>query len=186
MVERAGFTPGIDRAAIEYQVLEFGRDGGAGSAAGNPSIGVEVPALTEAQLGTVVRTVREARERVLARMSTSDVITLVDRAIARLLDRNDPYRRKAEVLLPAITGYDREMVRLGLTEYLMTFRAHELQRFVAEDFANPMVLDSFQPTPKGGFLRALGPEILTHVWSGNVPAPSNSSRRNSAAAPLSA
>jgi hypothetical protein len=46
----------------------------------------------------------------------------------------------------------------------------QLQRFVAEDFANPKVLDEFQPRTQGGWTRAFGPELLVHVWAGNVPA----------------
>ena len=41
---------------------------------------------------------------------------------------------------------------------------------MAEDFANPKVLDGFQPTPKGGAVRAFGPDLLVHSWAGNVPA----------------
>jgi hypothetical protein len=40
---------------------------------------------------------------------------------------------------------------------------------VAEDFANPGILDEFQPLPKGGFARARGPDLLLHIWAGNVP-----------------
>ena len=74
-----------------------------------------------------------------------------------------------EDLLPAITGYDREMLRLGLTEYLKSFRKPELKRFLAEDFPNPAILDDFQPLTKGGYGRAYGPEVLAHIWAGNVP-----------------
>src|SRR5574337_361447 len=62
------------------------------------------------------------------------------------------------------------MVRLGLNAYLRTFRAPQLARFVAEDFADPALLDAFRPRPNGGFARALGPGLLVHVWAGNVPA----------------
>ena len=76
----------------------------------------------------------------------------------------------AQRLLPAVSGYDAEMVRVALTGYLQAFRAPQLHRFVAEDFANPKVLDEFQPAAKGGFVRAYGPGLLVHSWAGNVPA----------------
>ena len=69
-----------------------------------------------------------------------------------------------------MTGYDEEMIRLALTSYLKSFRKHELQRFLVEDLGNPLMLDDFQPRVKGGFSKALGPDLITHVWSGNVPA----------------
>jgi hypothetical protein len=61
------------------------------------------------------------------------------------------------------------MVRLGLNACFKTFRTPQLQRFVAQDFGNPKCLDEFQPSPKGGMVRAVGPELLVHVWAGNVP-----------------
>ena len=95
--------------------------------------------------------VRAHTMRYLAQYSVGRVVDIVDQAIARLLDRSDPYRRRMEDLLPAITGYDREMLRLGLTEYLKSFRKPELKRFLAEDFPNPAILDDFQPLTKGGY-----------------------------------
>jgi hypothetical protein len=61
------------------------------------------------------------------------------------------------------------MVRLGLTGYLKSFRSPQLQRFLSEEFANPNILDAFQPAMKGGFVRAYGPDLLLHIWAGNVP-----------------
>ena len=69
-----------------------------------------------------------------------------------------------------MTGYDEEMIRLALTSYLKSFRKHELQRFLVEDLGNPLILDDFQPRVKGGFSKAVSPDLITHVWSGNVPA----------------
>ncbi|MEM7408006.1 MAG: acyl-CoA reductase [Pseudomonadota bacterium] len=162
MMERAGYLPGLDGANVEYQVLNYTR--------GDLRVEVEVPALSDEQLVRVINTVRDARERILAPMRTDEIIAVIDAVIGRLLDRDDPFRRKAEELLPAVTGYDAEMVRLGLTDYLKTFRAPDLKRFVSEDFANPGLLDGFEAAPKGGFVRALGPPVLAHVWAGNVPA----------------
>jgi hypothetical protein len=62
------------------------------------------------------------------------------------------------------------MVRICLNSYLQTFRALQLQRFVIEDFANPKLLDEFQARPKGGWSKAIGPDLLVHIWAGNVPA----------------
>ena len=61
------------------------------------------------------------------------------------------------------------MIRLSLTDYLKTFRKPQLQRFINEDFANPKILDDFQPIMKGGFAKAFGPDCLLHIWAGNVP-----------------
>jgi hypothetical protein len=130
---------------------------------------VSVPRLTPAQLAALAQHVRRRGGAQLKPMPVAQIIAAIDRAIERLLNPADPCRLELELLLPRITGFDAEMVRLGLNAYLKTFRAPQLQRFVAEDFPNPKLLDEFQPRPKGGMARALGPELLAHVWAGNVP-----------------
>lgn len=159
---RAGYLPGIDPADIAWQVLPF--------AQGSARLEVEVPVLTPAQMGALALRVREAAARHLQPMAVEQIIAVIDQAIARLLDRRDPLRRQAEALLPLVSGYDAEMVRLGLTGFFKNFRAPQLRRFVAEDFSNPLVLDGFQPAAKGGAVRAFGPGLLVHSWAGNVPA----------------
>lgn len=158
----AGYLPGLRDDEVQWNVLHFERDG--------VRLEVSVPVLTAAQMQALADRVREASDRHLRRMPVAEIIDAIDRAIARLLDRNDPYRQQAEAWLPVVSGYDADMVRLGLTGFFKTFRAAQLRRFVAEDFANPAVLDGFQPAPKGGAVRAFGPDMLVHSWAGNVPA----------------
>ncbi|GAB2487548.1 acyl-CoA reductase [Comamonas humi] len=158
----AGYLPGLREDEVQWQVLPFEREG--------LQLEVSVPVLTAAQMQALAQRVRAAASRHLRTMAVAEIIDVIDRAIARLLDRNDPYRREAEAWLPVVSGYDADMVRLGLTGFFKTFRAAQLRRFVAEDFANPAVLDGFQPAPKGGAVRAFGPDLLVHSWAGNVPA----------------
>ena len=158
----AGYLPGLARQDVQWQPLVFE------SAAGR--VEVEVPVLSAQQMTALACRVRQASRRHLRTMTVSQIVAVVDQAIARLLDPEDSYRQQADQLLPIITGYDPEMVRLGLTSFFKTFRAPQLQRFVAEDFSNPKLLDEFQPRPKGGAARAFGPELLFHSWAGNVPA----------------
>lgn len=157
----AGYLPGLRAEDVQWHTLGFG--------AGAQRVDVTVPQLTEAQLAALATHVRGHGGAQLKAMPVSQIIAAIDRAIERLLHPADPYRLELELLLPRISGFDAEMVRLGLNAYLKTFRAPQLQRFVAEDFANPKLLDEFQPVPKGGMARAYGPELLVHVWAGNVP-----------------
>lgn len=154
----AGHLPGLSEAEVGWTGLPFG------------ALTVRVPVLQPAQAQALARRVRAAAAQVLRPLPVSQVITLVDAAVTRLLDPADPFRREAERLLPVVSGYDAEMVRLGLNGFLQRFRAPQLHRFVAEDFANPKVLDEFQPAVKGGAVRACGPGLLLHSWAGNVPA----------------
>ncbi|MCS3507627.1 acyl-CoA reductase [Achromobacter sp. JUb104] len=158
----AGYLPGLASADVQWQTLPFEQDG--------RRVDVAVPVLTALQMQALAQRVQQASARHLKTMTVSEIIDVIDRAIARLLDPSDPYRRQADALLPIVSGYDAQMVRLGLTGFFKTFRAPQLHRFVAEDFANPKVLDGFQPTPKGGAVRAYGPQLLVHSWAGNVPA----------------
>jgi hypothetical protein len=159
---RAGYLPGLDAADVAWTPLAF--------AQGDVRLEVLVPVLSAAQMTALAARVRRAAGCVLKVMTVAEIIDVIDRAVARLLDRDDSMRQQADAWLPVVSGYDRDMVRLGLTAYLKTFRAPQLRRFVAEDFANPLVLDGFQPTPKGGAVRAFGPDLLVHSWAGNVPA----------------
>jgi len=160
---KAGYLPGLGDEEVQWQTLDFeSRDG--------QVLEVSVPVLTAPQMQALACRVRKAAAIHLRPMPVAEIIDAVDRAMARLLDRNDIYRQQAEAWLPVVSGYDADMVRLGLTGFFKTFRAAQLKRFVAEDFANPAVLDGFQPAAKGGAVRAFGPDLLVHSWAGNVPA----------------
>lgn len=161
MIEHSGYLPGLSDNEVQWQTMCFGD-------AANP-LEVLVPTLDDLQVQALVDRVCTASRAHLKTLPVAQIVDIIDRAVSRLLDRNDPYRQKAEKILPIVTGYDTDMIRLGLTGYLKTFRKPELKKFLAEDFANPLLLDDFQPMPKGGFARAFGPDILTHIWAGNVP-----------------
>ena len=161
MSERACHLPGLDPKALNWETLSFDRMGS--------DISIDVPILSASDIHTLANHVRTHARRYLANSSVNRIVDVIDQAIDRLLDRDDPYRCRMEDLLPAISGYDREMFRLGLTEYLKLFRKPELLRFLSEDFPNPAILDDFQPLAKGGYGRAFGPEVCAHIWAGNVP-----------------
>jgi hypothetical protein len=158
----AGYLPGLRTEDVAWHTLAFGAAG--------ESLEVRVPMLQPAQLAALAKRVKSASAQHLKRLPVSRIVQILDEAVARLLDPADPCRQELERLLPAVSGYDAEMVRLGLDGFLQTFRAPQLHRFVAEDFANPKVLDEFQPALKGGAVRAFGPGLLVHSWAGNVPA----------------
>ncbi|AGT32453.1 acyl-CoA reductase [Geobacillus genomosp. 3] len=162
MREYAGYLPDIGDEPIETRVLTFEKNG--------ETVEVEVPLLTVGQLNKVAEKVKQASARVLPSFSVMEMVELLGRAVEQLLDRRHPVRQKAERVLPIVTGYDAEMVRLGLTSYFKTFRKPQLQRFLVEDFETPLLLDGFQPRAKGGFSKAVGPELIVHIWAGNVPA----------------
>ena len=161
MAELAGHIPGLPAETVEREILRFEGWG--------RRVEVAVPALDADRARALAARLRDARADYLAGLATAEIVDILDRATGLLLDRGHPLRYRAEELLPAVTGYDPETVRLGLTDFLKTFRGPQLATFVAEDFANPAMLDSFQPLRKGGYGRALGPSLVAHIWAGNVP-----------------
>lgn len=158
MREIAGYIPELKEDTFEKKILKF------------QDLEVEIPLLTEEQMKKVIETVKKGTEETLKKLTVIEIVHIIDQAIGRLLDRGSVYRQKAEKLLPIVTGYDEEMIRLSLTSYLKTFRKQELFRFLVEDLGNPLLLDDFQPRVKGGFSKAVGPDLITHIWAGNVPA----------------
>ena len=161
ITEKAGHVPSFLIDEIEWKKLKFSKN--------SQSLALEVPILTTEQCERLTRHIKASSAGFLKKQTTNVIIELIDVAIERLLNRDDPIRRKAEQLLPLITGFDAEMIRLSLTDYLKTFRKPQLQRFINEDFSNPKILDEFQPIMKGGFAKAFGPDCLLHIWAGNVP-----------------
>ncbi|ARF14403.1 acyl-CoA reductase [Sporosarcina ureae] len=161
MMERAGYFTQINEEDVSYEIKTFQSHG--------KELQVQVPVLTTEQLLQIADGVKKASD-ILKSFSVSELVHIIDQVIARLLDRDNPYRKKAEALLPIITGFDEEMVRLGITAQLKTFRKPQLQRFLVEDFGNPLALDDFQPRAKGGYSKAIGPQLMTTIWAGNVPA----------------
>ena len=153
--EKAGHVPSFLVDEIQWKKLEFSEN--------SKSLALEVPILTAEQCDRLTGHIKTNSAGFLKKQTTNAIIELIDAAIQRLLNRDDPVRKKAEQLLPVITGFDAEMIRLSLTDYLKTFRKPQLQRFINEDFANPKILDEFQPIMKGGFAKAFGPDCLLHI-----------------------
>ena len=161
ITEKAGHVPSFLIDEIEWKKLEFSKN--------SQSLILEVPILTSKQCDRLTGHIKVNSASFIKKQATNTIIEIIDVAIERLLNRDDPIRQKAEQLLPLITGFDAEMIRLSLTDYLKTFRKPQLLRFINEDFSNPKILDEFQPIMKGGFAKAFGPDCLLHIWAGNVP-----------------
>jgi hypothetical protein len=158
---KAGYLPGLTDADVAWHSVSFG--------SGAEQLDVDMPMLSPAQLTAMSERVRTHSAVHLQSLSTAQIIDIISRAIARLLDKKDVYRIEAERLLPRLTGLAPDMLSLSLSAYLKTFRKPQLQRFVAEDFPNPAQLESFTPRSTGGWSKAVAPDLLVHVWAGNVP-----------------
>lgn len=158
-VEYGGYLPPkAKQMEIKKRVLSFKK--------GEEELHIHMPYPAPEQIqqfGSIMKT------SAVQTMDTTEIIQAVSKVIDLLLERNHPVRIKAEMLLPIITGYDAEIIRLGLTQSLQTFREHELHRWLAVNFHSLSILDRFEPLQHGGYTKAIGPQLTAHVWAGNVP-----------------
>lgn len=130
---------------------------------------LRTPTLTPADVSQTVAAVGAAREANLRHIPIDDIVTVLDSVIQLWMSPSYTLRQVAEELLPILTGYDENVVRIELKRFLRGFRKQMLYRFLMEELPNPSVLDGFRPRVAGGLTRAFGPSLTFHVFSGNVP-----------------
>jgi hypothetical protein len=128
-----------------------------------------VPQLSPAQMQSLCAHLRGPARAALRLLPVREIVQAIDAAIHELLDASSDAHRMLLAGLPAITGFSPEMVRANLQASLRTYRAPQLQRFIAEDFGGSDALDGFTPRPNGGLSHAEGAPLISHVWAGNVP-----------------
>jgi hypothetical protein len=163
LVQPYFFPPGFEPQTHEEMTLTFGDEAEA--------LRLSLPVLTPAALEALSLRLLEAQEAHLARRPIADIVEVIDQAVQRWLDPHSVYRQQAEAWLPAITRYSPAMIRHGLDTLLQALRKEALWRLLQAEFGDPQVLDTFRPRPHVGSLtRAYGPRLVTHIFSGNVPA----------------
>src|SRR5438477_1085300 len=114
-VRRAGWLPGLRTADISsLSTQDF------------PDIQIQTHRLTPAGLAAQMERIAAARDDYLAGLPVRRIVQVLDRVASRWLDPASPYRREAEALLPAITGYAEPAIRKGISSYLATLRAENL------------------------------------------------------------
>lgn len=128
-----------------------------------------VPQLSPAQMQSLCAHLRGPARAALRGLPVREIVQSIDAAIHELLDASSEAHQCLLAGLPAITGFSPEMVRVNLQASLRTYRAPQLQRFIAEDFGGSDALDGFAPRPNGGLSHAEGAPLISHVWAGNVP-----------------
>lgn len=130
---------------------------------------VLVPRLSAAQLQALCEHLRGPGRQALRALPVRETMQAIDATVQVLLDPVSPEHQTLLHWLPRVTGFSAEMVRVNLNATLRTYRAPQLQRFIAEDLGSAELLDGFAPRVTGGLTHAEGAALLTHVWAGNVP-----------------
>jgi len=137
---------------------------------GEGAFALRVPLLTPELVREQVRALAAARARGLERRPVAEIVAVIDRVAARLLNPRDELRTTAERALPALTRYSPAMVRRVLDRMAADWRAEPLHELLRAELGDPGVLDGFRPDARGhGRVAAFGPALAAHVFSGNVP-----------------
>lgn len=129
---------------------------------------VFAPALSPRDVADAARAAREAGQVLRAR-STSEIVGLIDHVARRFLDPDDPIRTEALRWLPEVTGYSPAMCTRVLDRMAADWTDPALRRLLRAELGNPRVLDDFVPHARGQRVRAIPPDLVLHVLSGNVP-----------------
>jgi hypothetical protein len=147
---RSYYLPGIERQ-IATETRQVG------------GTQVEVARLDPTHLPAVIERLRAAGRR-LCRRSAENVLASIDRIVTNWLQPDYHLRRVAEELLPAATGFSPQMIRHGLPLLLEPLRSSRIRALLEDEFRDARVLDGVCAGR-----RALGPALITHVMSGNIP-----------------
>jgi hypothetical protein len=120
-------------------------------------------ALSPTELQVALDAARRAAARLKAR-SIDEVLVPLDRVIAAWLEPNSAWQQRAQAVLPAATGFSQAMIRHGLPLLLAPLRIDAVRGLLREELGDFRVLDA----ARGG-RRAVGPSLIAHVLSGNIP-----------------
>lgn len=155
-VVEAWHIPGLEAHDLDgWHTLEYG------------NVTVRVPELGADRIAAIADRLRDSRSA-LVEVPIERVIEAIDEAAAALATDGD-LRGVAERVLPATTRYHPTMARLVLDRMTEDWRQDALERLVQTELGD-RTLDDFTEGPGPGRRRlAHGPELLFHVFAGNVP-----------------
>lgn len=120
-------------------------------------------ALDPCELQAALDAAQHAAARLKAR-SLDEILAPLDRVITGWLEPDSAWRQRAQTVLPAATGFSPAMICHGLPLLLAPLRSDGVRGLLCQELGDSRVLD----TPHGG-LRAVGPTLMAHVLSGNIP-----------------
>ncbi|MFQ5882427.1 MAG: acyl-CoA reductase [Candidatus Methylomirabilales bacterium] len=127
---------------------------------------LEMPVMTPTLLAEVIGHLAEARERIRKRKA-QEIGHSLSEVFTRWQDRTDPFRRTAEVALPAVTGFSPAMVVHGLDLLCQGYRTDAFQDLLQEAGVEA-TLEGFSRLGSN-LSRAYGPALTTHIVAGNIP-----------------
>jgi hypothetical protein len=134
-------------------------------------IRLKVPIVTKALVQAVADQLKKNREEYLAQLSIERIISVLDEASKRWLDRSYPLRKLALQTIPVISGFSREVVEESIDVEMESSLGEDMRQALCSEIVNPRYLDDFEFSEElNGFRRAFGPELILAFFSQNIPA----------------
>jgi hypothetical protein len=131
-------------------------------------VALRFPVLRQGAMTRVIRRLLDARSAHLEGRPARQIAASIGAAARLLLSERDPLRAQLDRALPAVTGYSDAMIRVGLQRSLQDWTEPALLKLLDTELAGGRLLDSFFER-SGTRVRAVGPRLAYHVFSGNVP-----------------
>lgn len=127
-------------------------------------IEVEIARLGPEELRHTIGVARSTAVRWLRQQPVEAILDALDEVVGRWLSNSYHLRQAVEEILPMATGFSREAVREGFPLLMLPLRAAPLRTLLDAELGDCRVLDQAR---RGR--RAVGPLVVTHVLSGNIP-----------------
>jgi len=125
---------------------------------------VPTPIHSASEVAARLDGLRQAAERCLRGRAVDGILAALGRVVSNWLDPADPFRRRAEAELPQVTGFSAATISHGLPLLFNAVRADAIRMLLDAELGSCGVLDQMH-----GGRRALGPPLIAHVLSGNIP-----------------
>ena len=135
---------------------------------------------TEARLDPALvtaagQTLKRNRQQYLAPRSVASVVNALSELASSWLDPNFPFRLLALQLGPGQLGFSAGTLARGLDAFFSSVTRENLQALITQELGHPRRLEELAATSaeekqgRAAFVR--GPELLSHITAGTIPAP---------------
>ena len=130
---------------------------------------IEYPTLSALDVTAACNQIKDAAEHARS-ISVSDRIRAVAAAIAEISTAGTRSYQQALELIPRTAGYSPQMVVAVLDQMRSAWTHSALETLIAAEVGHAQRLDRFVRDAKSGrSSMAVGPALIAHIFSGNVP-----------------
>ena len=130
---------------------------------------LRVPALAAADVGRWCERLA-VRTAELRKFSSAELCKAIGRAAATLTNPHHPLHQLALEWIPITTGYSRQMTEVVLERMARDWSEPVLLQLLSAELGAPARLDGFvRDEQRKRASMAIGPRIIGHIFSGNVP-----------------